>query len=244
MKGLSSQWRSASLVVKVGILSVPLAVGCLLMALWLVMSMRQGESTFPLFKGEELVSEYEEDEVWQGEDMSWLSQEESSNETLLELENEMIYVDVKGAVMYPNVYALPSGSRLFDVIELAGGLLPNAATHHLNQAQLLSDQLLVYIYSLEELETEGLSDVSELAPTLVSPIETTYTINEEDLLVNLNSASAVELQTLPGIGPKKAEAIIIYRELHGSFATIEALMEVKGIGAKTFEQLAPLIRVE
>lgn len=244
MKGLSSQWRSASLVVKVGILSVPLAVGCLLMVLWLVMSMRQGESTFPLFKGEELVSEYEEDEVWQGEDMSWLSQEESSNETLLELENEMIYVDVKGAVMYPNVYALPSGSRLFDVIELAGGLLPNAATHHLNQAQLLSDQLLVYIYSLEELETEGLSDVSELAPTLVSPIETTHTINEEDLLVNLNSASAVELQTLPGIGPKKAEAIIIYRELHGSFATIEALMEVKGIGAKTFEQLAPLIRVE
>ena len=64
------------------------------------------------------------------------------------------------------------------------------------------------------------------------------------MLVNLNTATTDELQTLPGIGPKKADAIILYREQNGSFSNIESLIEVKGIGAKIFEQLAPLIRVE
>lgn len=239
MKNIHSQWRSASLVVKIGILSVPLGVASLLIALWLVIGMRQEKSAFPSFEEDGIVSENNE-----GEEKSWLAQEESSNEEPLEAENVIIYVDIKGAVVYPNVYALPSGSRLFDAIEMAGGLLPNAATASLNQAQLLSDQLLVYIYSLEELETEQFGEVREFPPTLVSPIETAAGVEEETLLVNLNTATTDELQTLPGIGPKKADAIILYREQNGSFSNIESLIEVKGIGVKIFEQLAPLIRVE
>lgn len=239
MKKINSQWRSASLVVKIGIISVPLVVVGLLMALWLVIGMRQEQSVFPFVEEDSKVSQNNE-----GEENSWLAQEESSNENSLETENTMIYVDIKGAVMYPNVYALPMGSRLFDVIELAGGLLPHAATASLNQAQLLSDQLLVYIYSLEELEAETFGETEELPPILVSPIETATEVKQDTLQVNLNTATTDELQTLPGIGPKKADAIILYREQNGSFATIESLIEVKGIGAKTFDQLAPLIRVE
>lgn len=154
---------------------------------------------------------------------------------------QMIYVDLKGAVRYPNVYSLPIGSRLFDVIELAGGLLPNAATQQLNQSLLLSDQLLIYIYSLDEIDSEkGEESLVEHEMAIISSPET-ETSND---LVNINQATAVELMTLPGIGPKKADAIIQFRTEHGSFASPEAIMDVSGIGQKTYEQLSTYIRVD
>ena len=154
---------------------------------------------------------------------------------------QMIYVDLKGAVRYPNVYSLPIGSRLFDVIELAGGLLPNAATQQLNQSLLLSDQLLIYIYSLDEINSEKAEEpLVEHEMVIISSPET-ETSND---LVNINQATAVELMTLPGIGPKKADAIIQFRTDHGSFASPEAIMEVSGIGQKTYEQLSTYIRVD
>lgn len=154
---------------------------------------------------------------------------------------QMIYVDLKGAVRYPNVYSLPMGSRLFDVIELAGGLLPNAATQQLNQSLLLSDQLLIYIYSLEEMASEKAEEplVEHEMPVMSSP-----EMEASNDLVNINQATEVELMTLPGIGPKKADAIIQFRTDHGSFESPEAIMEVSGIGQKTYEQLSPYIRVD
>lgn len=154
---------------------------------------------------------------------------------------QMIYVDLKGAVRYPNVYSLPIGSRLFDVIELAGGLLPNAATQQLNQSLLLSDQLLIYIYSLEEITSEK---AEEPLAEYEMPIMSSPEMEASNNLVNINQATEVELMTLPGIGPKKADAIIQFRTDHGSFESPEAIMEVSGIGQKTYEQLSPYIRVD
>lgn len=160
----------------------------------------------------------------------------------VDVESQMIYVDIKGAVLYPNVYALPLGSRLFDVIEMAGGLLPTAATQTLNQSLLLTDQLLIYIYSLDEMESAQ-SQLGEL-PLLSGPEVTEATNDSGKQTININQANAAELMTLPGIGPQKAEAILQYRQEYGSFETIEAIMKVSGIGKKTYEQLSLLIAVD
>ena len=166
-------------------------------------------------------------------------------ESQVKEEADLIYVDIKGAVFNPNVYALPLGSRLFDVIDRAGGLLPNAATQQLNQSLLLSDQMLIYIYTLEEMQTDQVAEESVGEwPMISGPALEDEALNASKQLININQADAVELMTLPGIGPKKAEAIIQYRTDHGSFASPEELMEVSGIGQKTFEQLSALIRVD
>lgn len=159
-----------------------------------------------------------------------------SEEDRKEAESEatQIYVDIKGAVHSPNVYIMPEGSRLFELIEQAGGFTDDAELSSVNQAQLLSDQMMVYIYTKEEWES-----ASQVA--MHSPAE--ITLNEQSKLINLNTATASELQELPGIGASKADAIIAYRMENGSFQNIEELQQVSGIGNKTFERLAPLITV-
>ncbi|MCW6675173.1 ComEA family DNA-binding protein [Aerococcaceae bacterium NML171108] len=166
-------------------------------------------------------------------EVSSFSLEESSDSSE-EKAPDIIYVDIKGAVKQPNVYALPSGSRLFDLIELAGGFLPEAETSVVNQAQLLNDQMLIYIHTQDEWAESG--------QVIIMPTHSDTT-NEGFGLVNLNTANVSELQTLPGIGASKAEAIVAYRTENGSFQSIEELQQVKGIGGKTYEQLAPLITV-
>lgn len=155
-------------------------------------------------------------------------------------EIEIIYVDLKGAVAKPGVYALPLGSRLFDVIEMAGGLLPDAATQSLNQALLLNDQMLIYIFTHEEYAAEEEENMKLLS--IVE--EDSGLLSQQAQLVNINTANASELETLPGIGPKKASAILQFRQENGSFKGIEGLLEVSGIGQKTFDQLAPFITVD
>ncbi|MRI81930.1 hypothetical protein GIY11_07845 [Aerococcaceae bacterium DSM 109653] len=155
-------------------------------------------------------------------------------------EIEIIYVDLKGAVAKPGVYALPLGSRLFDVIEMAGGLLPDAATQSLNQALLLNDQMLIYIFTHEEYAAEEEENMKLLS--IVE--EDSGLLSQQAQLVNINTANASELENLPGIGPKKASAILQFRQENGSFKGIEGLLEVSGIGQKTFDQLAPFITVD
>lgn len=155
---------------------------------------------------------------------------------------ENIYVDIKGAVLKPNMYMLPLNSRIYDLIEIAGGFNEDAAVNHVNLAQILEDQMLVYIYSLSEWEdindrTDNLQD-----PTLLftNPSTEDDKLNE---LININIASASELETLPNIGPKKAQAIVQFRIDNQSFKVKEDLMNVSGIGIKTYEQLENLISV-
>ncbi|TWT26205.1 helix-hairpin-helix domain-containing protein [Planomicrobium sp. CPCC 101110] len=140
---------------------------------------------------------------------------------------EHLMVDIKGQVASPGVFELPAGSRLQDAIKAAGGFLPAADDRAINLAMKVQDEMSIYVPEVGE---EAL--VPSGTPTGAS-----------DSLVNLNTATEEELMTLPGIGPSKAAAIIAYRTDTGTFQKVEDLKEVSGIGDKTFEQLAELIKV-
>ena len=152
-----------------------------------------------------------------------------------------LLVHVSGAVTEPGVYYLPPGSRVRDAIEAAGGLLTEADSHNLNLAALLQDGDLIWIptrppanpNSTAVAPKETPNDPNDQAPTMALPG-----------LININTATLVELDTLPGIGPVKAQNIIDYRNSNGPFASIEAIQEVNGIGPVTYEGLKDLISVQ
>lgn len=151
------------------------------------------------------------------------SQEEEENYS-----DDDVMVDIKGEVKDPGVYALKSTQRIVDAIQVAGGFLSEADQKQVNLAQKLTDEMVIYIPKVGE---EG---VSSLPP-----------LNDgNDGKINLNQATVEQLETLPGIGPSKAEDILSYREEVGSFKAIEDLKEVSGIGEKTFEKLKNLISVD
>ena len=160
---------------------------------------------------------------------------------------EFIFVDVKGAVRMPGVYEINSETRLTDVITLAGGFLPTADQSVVNLSQKLTDQMMITIPELGvKLKQESI-DVQEAVedfPVITIPNETINAETQTEIgKVNLNTTDSVGLQTLSGIGEKKAERILQYRQEHGSFKSIEELKEVSGIGDKTFEALAEFISV-
>jgi competence protein ComEA len=138
--------------------------------------------------------------------------------------------DIKGAVVNPGVYQIEEGGRVIDLIELAGGLEPDADTAAINFAMHVHDEMAVYVPRIGE-------DVNVVLPAQSGEGAGKGT-------VNLNSAQSSELQTLPGIGPAKAEAIIEHRETIGPFKSIDDLKEISGIGDKTFEKLKDLISVK
>lgn len=146
---------------------------------------------------------------------------------------ETIYVDLKGAVINPGVYEVKKDCRLFEVLTQAGGLAPEADEKQINQAEILQDQRVIYIPKKGEV----------LSQQLEANVVESESSKEEKAQVNLNTADLTLLQTLPGIGAKKAQAILDYRKTQGSFQTIEELMEISGIGVATFEKLKELIVV-
>lgn len=148
-------------------------------------------------------------------------------------EQEVIYVDVTGAVKAPGVYSLPAGSRVFEAIALAGGAREDASLEHLNQAGILADGQQIRVYTEEEAE-----QIPEQ-----NPLAGTETAATEAMKVNINTAGKEELMTLTGIGETRAEAILAYRQENGGFQTPEDLMQVEGIKEKTFEKLRDQITV-
>lgn len=146
-------------------------------------------------------------------------------------ENDTVVVDVKGQVHTPGVYILPSGSRVLDALQLAGGILPTAEEKALNFAAKLVDEMVIYVPLIGETEVP-------------MPIPTSPTTSEsQNTLVNINTSDESTLMTLSGIGPSKAKAIIAYREEKGLFKSIEEIKEVTGIGDSTFENLKDFISV-
>ena len=143
------------------------------------------------------------------------------------------YVDIKGEVLRPGVYEFSCESRIQEVIKKAGGFTEEADETKINLAQKITDQMQIIVPNLhskqEEGVTEGNFEKGNSSNTTPS--------NSKQGTVNINTATLEELQTIKGIGKKKAEAILQYRKEHGPFRTKEDLLQVKGIGKKALEAI-------
>jgi competence protein ComEA len=160
-----------------------------------------------------------------------------------------IQVYVTGGVKQPGVYALPPDSRVQAAIEAAGGAAAEADLAYVNLAARLEDGDQLYIPLIAptlapEVVIEGGSRGSAL-PGLVATATPQAGIlaPTQAGLININTANQEQLESLPGIGPKTAEKIIAYRNEHGPFQSIEAILDVSGIGPATFEEIKTLITV-
>ena len=148
------------------------------------------------------------------------------------LEQDLITVDVKGAVKAPGIYDLPVGSRVNDAVQKAGGLTEQADSKSLNLAQKVSDEALVYV------PTKG-EEVANQQTNSGAPSSTS-----KDKKVNINKAILEELKQVKGLGGKRAQDIIDHREANGKFTSVEELKKVSGIGAKTIEKLKDYVTVD
>ncbi|MDZ4167026.1 MAG: ComEA family DNA-binding protein [Coriobacteriia bacterium] len=145
----------------------------------------------------------------------------------------VLVVHVAGCVVRPGVYDLPVGARVADAVAAAGGVLDGAATDAVNLARLLADGEQVYLPSEEEAARGGPATAASAGAQAGSAAAGSA--------VNINAANATELETLPGVGPATAQKIVDDREKNGPFAAPEDLMRVPGIGPKKFEALADLV---
>jgi len=171
--------------------------------------------------------------------------------------HEEIPVYICGSVLNPGIYQIMPGSYLYEVVDMAGGLLPEAAADYMNLVFQFTGAVSIYIPSYEEMEAfldgtdnstseylrsgllQGIwgSNPSEEGPAGVSP---TAQDNES---VNINTAGQSQLESLPGVGESMAKAIIAYREKSGGFTKIEDIMNVAGIKEGRFEAIREFITV-
>ena len=153
----------------------------------------------------------------------------------------LLVVQIIGAVVKPGVYSMSEGSRVQDAVNAAGGLLAEADPNSVNLAARLEDGEQINISSQnaslnasEPLVTPApFMVVATLTPTVIPPTS----------LININTATVEQLDTLPGIGPVTAQSIVTYRQQHGPFQHIEDIMNVPGIGPVTFNKIQKLITV-
>ena len=155
-----------------------------------------------------------------------------------------IYCDISGEVNNPGVYALMQGDRLDTLIKMAGGLSEDADIDLINRARILKDGEKVYIPKIDEENFNRETGLPKDYPTgeVNEPISTPDGKPEKGL-ININTASQEELESIPGIGPVTAEKIISYRESNGLFTGIEELVNVSGIGTKTIKKIEQYITV-
>ena len=167
------------------------------------------------------------------------------------VENNFIYVDIKGAVNKPGVYKIDSNSRVIDAINKAEGLKEGGDTSLLNLSQKLHDEMYIYIYTKEEVvdfikvNEEKNIKIDECKKTNEVCIDK-ENIKEDEVInnkININKASISELTLLPNIGESKAQAIIDYRNSVGIFNSIEDIKNVSGIGDNLFDKIKDLITV-
>lgn len=196
---------------KIKIVAVPVLVIAAVLFFWL----NSGSDEIKIDEGNS--SAIEEDGVSQ--------QEVNSTQSHL-------YVDIGGEVMKPGVYEVSDGTRLFEVIDKAGGLTEDADIDGINRAETVQDGQKIMIGRHGENPDENRDSYSA----------NNVTDSGEDK-VNINTADAAALQTIPGIGPSKADRIIEYRESEGKFNEIDDIKNISGIGNKTFESIKEYITV-
>ncbi|UYX51134.1 helix-hairpin-helix domain-containing protein [Bacillus thuringiensis] len=134
-------------------------------------------------------------------------------------QKKIIIIDVKGAVFKEGVYEMKEGDRVKEAVEKAGGLLPDADMKKVNLAQMVQDQMLLYV------------------PNKNEPVQEGAVFSKNEGKVQINTASKEQLEKITGIGSRKAESILKYREEHGPFQKIEDLLEIDGIGVKSLEKI-------
>lgn len=149
-------------------------------------------------------------------------------------------VYITGAVNNPDVYSLPEGSIVADVVAAAGSFREDAAREMINLALPLQDGMQVHVPAIATQSAQPPPSGQQLATPamLVAPQDSSPG------LVNINIADLDTLDTLPGVGPAIAQSIIDFRQTNGPFGAIEEIMEVSGIGPAKFEQMKELITVE
>lgn len=182
-----------------------------------------------------------------------LTEKKEVQEKKVEKENNsIIMVDIKGEVANPGIYTLEGTKRVIDVINMAGGITKNADTSVLNLSKKLKDEMVIIVYSyyevknfsyIKEVEKKVQTECSKGINNIQSDacIEENEATEETSSIISINTATKEELMTLTGIGEKKAEDIIKYREENGEFTSIEDIKNVKGIGDSLFEKIKDYI---
>ena len=146
--------------------------------------------------------------------------------------DQTVQVYVCGEVAAPGVYQLKDGMRVCDAVEAAGGLTKAASREYWNLAEKLSDGQMIYFPTQEEARERKAS--AEAAGA---------TVEESDGRIDINTADATQLVTIPGIGETRAAAILAYREKNGPFAKVEDIMQVSGIKSALFEKMKDYITI-
>ena len=172
---------------------------------------------------------------------------------------QYFYVDIKGAVLNPNVYKVKENTRIIDVITIAGGLVEKADTSVLNLSKKVTDEMVILIYTDDEIKT--FIDKGNKKEEIVKYIETECKcpdpklndacINNNENIeevnqttkISINTASIADLMTLPGIGESKAKSIIDYRNNNGLFTSIDDIKNVSGIGDSVFDKIKDYITI-
>lgn len=170
----------------------------------------------------------------------------------VDLKDDLVYVDIKGAVKKPGVYKINSDKKIIDVITIAGGLMENANTDNINLSKKVTDEMVIIIYTDEEVKNSNVVDtvIKVIDKECVCPnIQNDGCINTEindsitnvNKTININTATLEELMSINGLGEAKAKAIIKYREENGYFKIIDDLLNVSGIGEALFEKIKEYI---
>ncbi|EGT3599092.1 ComEA family DNA-binding protein [Clostridium perfringens] len=189
---------------------------------------------------------------------SSLKKEESNNSKLekdsdieekeTSLGEEKIVVEIKGEVKKPNVYELKNGSRIYELIEEAGGPTDEADLSDINRALYLSDGQCIVIKNINDVESEeaNLNESlnTEVANSIPANLPGEKGEKNESSVININTASKETLMTLNGIGESKAQAIIDYRDEIGGFKSVDDIINVSGIGEKTLEKIKDKISIK
>lgn len=195
----------------------------------------------------------------------------SQNQELINKE-EKIKVEIKGMILNPGVYELDNNSRVEDLINLSGGMLENANTNYINLSKKLSDEMIVIVYSNEEIERykeNSKSNYDNITIECICPdaindsciekdniskpnnidYETEKDSNKEEIKTDINSKISIneadlnKLMEVSGIGESKAKAIIEYRNNNGRFNSIDDIKNVSGIGNSLFEKIKDYITI-
>lgn len=168
-------------------------------------------------------------------------------------EEVKLYFDIKGSVKKPGVYEFTQGNRIIDAINKAGGLTKNATTNNLNLSKKLTNEMVIYVFSKNELTTaKAFEQVKNIAECKCETIEvnncvdkntTNESTNNETTKININTDSKEKLMTISGIGSSKADAIIEYRTKNGNFKTTEDIINVSGISKTIYDKIKDTITV-